>query len=142
MFQFKLNYFCPLKRDFTKNRKFTLTIYQRNINRKLINLNETLSMLFSDSVQANKLSYKNWNVQVIMHDSNRSPCLLRQLLRNTNVLLTPHGFQTMLLLLMPNPNNIWLYNDNQIPPLIFEIYPFRYFWHYGAMTKELGYNII
>jgi len=38
---------------------------------------------------------------VLVHSSARSPCELAHLLHNVDVLVTPHGFQSMLLLFLP-----------------------------------------
>ena len=38
-----------------------------------------------------------------MHEKDRSPCLLAHILHDVDVLVTPHGFQSMLLLFLPRP---------------------------------------
>lgn len=48
-------------------------------------------------------------------------------LYNADVLVTAHGFQSMLLLFLPQPS------------LLFEIYPYRYFKPaYGPLSREYG----
>lgn len=62
-----------------------------------------------------------------MHDNVRSPCVLQQMIFNADVLLTPHGFQSMLLMFLP------------LPALMFEVFPYRYFKRgYGPFANEYG----
>ncbi len=62
-----------------------------------------------------------------MHKTSRSPCELMHILHNTDVLVTPHGFQSMLLLFLPRPS------------LIFEVFPYRYYKRgYGPFGHEYG----
>ena len=62
-----------------------------------------------------------------MHSQSRSPCALAAALHDTDVLVTAHGFQSMLLLFLP------------LPSLLFEIYPYRYYKPaYGPLSKEYG----
>ncbi len=62
-----------------------------------------------------------------MHTRDRSPCALAHELRGVDVLLTPHGFQSMLLLLLPRP------------ALLFEVFPYRYYKRgYGPLGGEYG----
>jgi hypothetical protein len=62
-----------------------------------------------------------------MHKTGRSPCELSHILHNTDVLLTPHGFQSMLLLFLPRP------------AVIFEVFPYRYYKRgYGPFGHEYG----
>jgi hypothetical protein len=65
--------------------------------------------------------------QVIMHSNSRSPCTLAHMVNNADVLVTPHGFQSMLLLFLPRP------------ALVFEIFPYRYYKRgYGPFGNEYG----
>lgn len=62
-----------------------------------------------------------------MHSSSRSPCMLMHHLYNADVLVTPHGFQSMLLLFLPRP------------AVIFEVFPYRYYKRgYGPFGGEYG----
>lgn len=62
-----------------------------------------------------------------MHSKSRSPCELAHILQDADVLLTPHGFQSMLLLFLPRPS------------LLFEVFPYRYYKRgYGPFGKEYG----
>lgn len=65
--------------------------------------------------------------KILMHTKDCSPCVLAHVLQNTDVLVTPHGFQSMLLLFLPRPS------------IIFEIFPFRYYKRgYGPFGGEYG----
>jgi hypothetical protein len=72
-----------------------MIIYQRDLNRKIGNLDEALLLL------RNQFDPVKWEIEVVMHDKDRSPCMLAALLHNTDILLTPHGFQSMLLMFLP-----------------------------------------
>ena len=62
-----------------------------------------------------------------MHASDRSPCELAHRLHNVDVMVTPHGFQSMLLLFLPRP------------ALLFEVFPYRYYKRgYGPLSDEYG----
>jgi hypothetical protein len=88
-----------------------LVAYQRDLTRKIANLDEALRSIVSKLNQsANGVS---WDVRVVIHDQQRSPCELAHILSSADVLLTPHGFQSMLLLFMP------------LTSLIFEVYPYK-----------------
>jgi len=68
-----------------------------------------------------------WEIQTLAHNTARSPCELAALMAFTDVLVTPHGFQSMLLLFMP------------IPSLLFEVFPYRYVKRgYGPFGQEYG----
>lgn len=65
-----------------------------------------------------------------MHKKDRSPCELAHLLSGVDVLLTPHGFQSMLLLFLPRP------------AVLFEVFPYRYFKRgYGPLSAEYGKQV-
>ena len=62
-----------------------------------------------------------------MHKSSRSPCTLMHHLYNADILVTPHGFQSMLLLFLPRP------------ALMFEVFPYKYYKRgYGPFGGEYG----
>lgn len=66
-----------------------------------------------------------------MHQSDESPCSLALALHDADVLLTSHGFQSMLLLLLP------------LPSLIFEVFPYRYYKRaYGPLAGEYGKIVV
>ncbi|RYG58396.1 DUF563 domain-containing protein, partial [archaeon] len=103
------------------SKKYKLVIYQRDLSRKLLKQDNVLQMLHS------RLDNSKWEVEVVMHIPDRSPCTLHPLFAQTTLLLTPHGFQSMLLLLMP-PSS-----------LLFEVFPFRYYKPaYSPFGAEMG----
>ena len=124
-FRNKIRILCPLNLpkiddNNDKNKKFKLVIYQRDLSRKLANEDEAIKQL------KEKLG-NNWNIEVLMHAKDRSPCSLTKLLNDVDVLVTPHGFQSMLLLFLPRP------------AIIFEIFPYRYYKRgYGPFSNEYG----
>lgn len=110
-FRQKLSYLCSrdesLLKKYAKKRQYKLVIYQRDISRKIGNLQDALEILrrtFAEDL---------WEIEVILHQKDRPPCDLAHLLNDVDVLLTPHGFQSMLLLLLPQPS------------VLFEIFPYR-----------------
>jgi hypothetical protein len=128
-FRQKIKEACPknseLLAKYTKKKKFKLVIYQRDLSRKLANEAEALNMLQT------ALPTNDWEIEVLMHSSQRSPCELAHILQDVDVLLTPHGFQSMLLLFLPRPS------------LLFEIFPYKYYKRgYGPFSGEYGKLII
>ena len=66
---------------------------------------------------------------MVTHSNNRSVCELVHLVHNVDVLVTPHGFQTMLLLFLP------------LPAIVFEVFPYRYFKNcYQKLSGDYGEN--
>eukprot|EP01032_Pedospumella_encystans_P009988 gene9988-11704_t len=116
---------CPadpqLLKQTAKKKKYKMVLYQRDLSRKLANQEEAVAML------RNKLSESDWDIEILMHKTSRSPCTLMHHLYNTDILLTPHGFQSMLLLFLPRPG------------LMFEIFPEKYYKRgYGPFGAEYG----
>jgi len=104
-----------------KTKKFKMVLYQRDISRKLANEQEAIQML------TDRLPSKDWEIKIIYHSSQRSPCQLAHSLHDADVLLTPHGFQSMLLLFLP------------ISSILFEVFPYKYFKRgYGPFSNEYG----
>lgn len=62
-----------------------------------------------------------------MHDDDNPPCLLYRCLQNTELFVTPHGFQSMLTMFLPAQS------------YMFEIFPSRYLWTgYKALGLAFG----
>ena len=120
-FRNKIRLLCPLSVPRKlEDQKYKLVIYQRDLSRKLANEVEAIALL------KEKLGNK-WDIQVLMHSKDRSPCALSMLLHDADVLVTPHGFQSMLLLFLPRP------------AIIFEVFPYRYYKRgYGPFSNEYG----
>lgn len=122
-FRAKIAMLCPAPKadPAVKKKPYKLVIYQRDLSRKLDNEIQTLEML------GRALPSDLWEVHVLMHTKDRSPCALAHALHDADVLLTPHGFQSMLLLFLPRP------------ALLFEIFPYKYYKRgYGPLGKEYG----
>lgn len=119
-FRAKIQSVCSTGAARTASNRRKLVIYQRDLSRKLLNQAPAIDMLRST------LS-GDWDIQVVMHVSSRSPCALYELLQDADVLLTPHGFQSMLLILMA-PGK-----------LLFEVFPYRYYKPaYSPFGREFG----
>lgn len=107
-----------------------MVIYQRDLNRKIANLEETLSLL------RRQFDPLKWDIEVLMHDKNRSPCMLSAMLHNADILLTPHGFQSMLLMFLPRTS------------ILFEVkriwykYGFDEFVKYGCYVHLLENDLV
>jgi hypothetical protein len=68
-----------------------------------------------------------WEIQVIYHSEERSACELAALLYDSDVLVTPHGFQSMLLIFLP------------LPSIFFEVFPYRYYKNcYSELAENYG----
>lgn len=107
-----------------KKKKFKMSVYQRDLSRVIANLEfEALPRL------REKIPHfsEEWDVDIVTHDKHRTPCSLMERLFDTDVLLTAHGFQSMLLLFLP------------LPSLLFEVYPYKYFKQaYSPLSREFG----
>ena len=98
-------------------------IYQRDFSRKIINIKETKSVIQSHLGP-------NWVVDIITHTETISPCTIIQNVRTATVLITPHGFQSILLLFQPYSS------------LLIEIHPAYYLKQevYGFIQAGLRQN--
>ncbi|CAB1106157.1 unnamed protein product [Ectocarpus sp. CCAP 1310/34] len=96
-----------------------LLLYQRDQNRQILHADKVVEDL------QERLG-GGWIVNMMMHDSDRHPCVLVETLAGVDVLLTPHGFQSMLGLFM-RPGS-----------LLFEVFPQKYFKAgYAPMAEGL-----
>jgi hypothetical protein len=104
---------CPENTDmlnrYRKTKSYKMVFYQRDRTRRFEQLAETLPLVKS------VLPSSQWEFHVLYHDNDRSPCELAHFLQDTDVLVTPHGFQATLLLLLPTP------------ALLFEVFPYPYY---------------
>ena len=134
--------FCHLHLHL-QTKRFKLVIYQRDLSRRLDNEIEALGLLGqalpsvlgtgTDPATSTGTGAgagggpADWDVKVLMHAKDRSPCELALALHDADVLLTPHGFQSMLLLFLPRP------------ALLFEVFPYKYYKRgYGPLGREYG----
>ena len=68
-----------------------------------------------------------WRVSVVTHSDSFPPCALRQCLARASALVTPHGFQSMLYLFLPENAHVH------------EVFPHRYYKHgYKRAALEWG----
>ena len=103
-----------------EKKKRQAVIYQRDVNRKFRNFDQMRrdikTVLGSD-----------WSVSVVMHDDDNPPCLLYHCLKHAELLITPHGFQSMLTMFLPKQ------------AYMFELFPSRYHWTgYKALGLMFG----
>lgn len=123
-FRAKIAELCPNPPAVSKGNTHKLVIYQRDQSRRLRNEVEVLELLGSTLPS---LGLGSWDVRVLIHEKDRSPCSLAHALHDVDVLLTPHGFQSILLLFLPRP------------ALLFEVFPYRYYKRgYGPLGREYG----
>lgn len=103
--------------------KLNVLIYQRDASRRLINLDNAMARL-------SVLLGPEWAVKSIYHSDNLSPCTIINRVRTATVLITPHGFQSVLLLFQP------------LSSLLVEIHPAFYFKQevYGFIQAGLRQN--
>lgn len=67
-----------------------------------------------------------WEIEILVH-ADRPVCELAHRLHTVDVLVTPHGFQAMLLLFLPRP------------AILFELFPFRYYKDcYTKLSEDYG----
>ena len=83
-------------------------IYQRDTSRRIVNVEESALDLRT------RLGL-NWTVEILSHSENTSPCDVINSVRTATVLVTPHGFQSVLLLFQP------------LNSVIVEVHPSYYF---------------
>jgi hypothetical protein len=123
-----------------------LVIYQRNTGRVMedvrdvaTKLEDTLNTLDDDAGldvgASNDGSHDGsirpvrfvWRVSVVTHSDSFPPCALRSCLARASALVTPHGFQSMLYLFLPQNAHVH------------EVFPHRYYKHgYKRAALEWG----
>ena len=111
----------PLVKMHTQERLRVL-IYQRDKSRVLLNANHAVKRLGS-------LLGARWVVEFVLH-SNQSPCKMIGLMSNATALITPHGFQSVLLLFQP------------LSSVLIEVHPSHYLKQevYGFIQAGLRQN--
>ncbi|CAM9574664.1 unnamed protein product [Sphacelaria rigidula] len=109
------------RRRTEESRNRRLLIYQRDKNRVVVEVEKVAAEL------GEKLGEEGWTVEIMVHDHDRHPCEVIEKLAGVDVLVTAHGFQSMLALFM-RPGS-----------LIFEVFPHKYFKAgYAPMAEGLG----
>jgi len=104
-----------------QKKKRQAVIYQRDVNRKFRDFDQVKG-------DVKRVLGTDWSVSVIMHDDNNPPCLLYHCLKHAELLITPHGFQSMLTMFLPSG------------AYMFEIFPSRYHWT-GYKTLGLMFGV-
>jgi uncharacterized membrane protein YgcG len=117
LFRQRFNDICPrspaIEKELTMRPGVTrrLTVYQRDLSRTLLYLHDKGGVI--DTLK--KRLGKHWDIQVIIHDNRRSACEIGNRLEGTDILLSTHGFQSMIAMLLPRGS------------LYFEVYPYKYY---------------
>jgi hypothetical protein len=78
---------CPVK-------PIKVLLYQRDASRRFVDLNASV-LEFRATVGL------NWSVEILSHSEKMSPCEVINSVRTATVFVTPHGFQSVLLLFQP-----------------------------------------
>lgn len=78
----------------------TVLIYQRDVSRRIINAEHTAHVL-QQKLNTGITNNHTWTVELLTHRNQRHPCDLLSSVRRSTVLVTPHGFQSILLLFQP-----------------------------------------
>lgn len=81
-----------IKTDTSAN--LTVLMYQRDASRRLVNMNTAMKRMGT-------LLGSRWTIKTIFHSDDLSPCTIINPIRKATVLITPHGFQSILLLFQP-----------------------------------------
>lgn len=124
-FREKIASLCPATSlelaEYKKTKPYKMVIYQRDLSRKIAELRDAMELIH------NQLDLNQWEIQVKYHQPNEAPCQLVASLANVDVLISSHGFQSMLELFLPQP------------AVLFEIFPYKYYKRaYGVLAKEYG----
>jgi len=102
-----------------------VVIYQRDTGRRLEGAEDVAQRL----IEALPGGTGTWRHSVVTHHEALPPCLLKRCLGNADVLVTPHGFQSMLYLLL-KPGS-----------LMYEVFPHRYYKH-GYKRAALEWDLV
>lgn len=88
-FQNKISLICdfqPKVQPKVQDSFYYVTIYQRNIKRKILNLKDIVKHLTS-------ILSSKWKIIILYHDETRNPCHLYRDFQLADVFITSHGFQ-------------------------------------------------
>jgi hypothetical protein len=78
---------CPVK-------PIKVLLYQRDASRRFVDLNASV-------LEFRATLGLNWSVEILSHSEKMSPCEVINSVRTATVFVTPHGFQSVLLLFQP-----------------------------------------
>ena len=116
-----------------------LIMYQRDIDRRFLNL-ESVQEVITKELQKQEEECKqvdnvnskkrcsSWTVEIIYHNELTDPCWLYKQMYDTDMLVTTHGFQSMLILFMPEGSQI------------VEIFNYKY-WKIGYAPFASNYGV-
>ena len=115
---------CPsemiLRVNKDQKKKRQAVIYQRDVKRKFRDFDQVERGI-------KRILSSDWSLSVVMHDDDNPPCLLYHCLKHAKLLITPHGFQSMLTVFLPKH------------AYMLEIFPSRYHWTgYKALGLMFG----
>ena len=117
-----------LRMSSSSNRKKLAIIYNRNAGREIDDVflvREKLEALLNKEEESNEKVV--WEVLVLTHDDKNPPCLLSKCVGSASLVVTPHGFQSMLAIFM---------SENS---LLYEAFPSRYYKHgYKRLALEFS----
>jgi len=107
-------------------------VYNRNAGRAIDDVQSVRAKLeellnLSESKRRHG-TVSHWRVLVLTHDEKNPPCLLSKCVGSASLVLTPHGFQSMLAVFM---------SENA---LLYEAFPSRYYKH-GYKRLALEFNL-
>lgn len=120
--QARIAAYCPASPTPTADEregKYKMIFYQRDRNRRMMNLPSVLEGL--------RLRSPHWVFVIAQHSEQRAPCALFHLMQSADVLVTTHGFQMMsMLFLRPHAH-------------VLEHFPHKYFKPtYQPLARALG----
>ena len=106
-----------------------IVIYQRDLSRQFDDT-EGMASKLKHMLNEGQPESLHWEVSIVYHSDERAPCELVALIQKATVLLSSHGFQSMLLLFQPTDS------------LLVEVFPKYYFRPkvYGRIQLGLRAN--
>lgn len=117
------------------DRDKTVLIYQRDISRKFINIDILESMLHGALIDApspwKDRKVSTWRIETMVHSNFQPACEIIERVQQATVMITPHGFQSILMLFQP------------LHSLLIEVHPFGYYKPevYGLIQAGFRQNI-
>lgn len=73
--------------------KYRLVIYQRDVTRKIIHFQDLVDEIRLHLNGGDSPNKPSWEILPIIHSEQRNPCFLYEIMKNTDVFLSLHGFQ-------------------------------------------------
>jgi hypothetical protein len=105
IFIVKINTICKISPLINQANAQTIVIYQRNVLRRLLQVDMLYAGITNLTALWNQQNHtQHWKVVLRTHDDAGDPCELIHQMNQATIFITPHGFQSMLLLFQPNPS--------------------------------------